>query len=88
MQFSGYLSFSDMLKPGGHLVVLDVMDQSSYTVGDKTFSLLCTTPEQIKRAFLQNGFEIEQFETHDLGDCPKTVRSDCKTIYCVTGKKL
>ena len=63
------------------------MDQSTYTVGDKTFSLLCVTPEEIKESFLQNEFEIEQFETHDLGNCPKTVRSDAKTVYCVVGRK-
>ena len=76
-----------MIKPGGYFVILDVMDQTTYTVGDKTYSLLRVTEDEIKKAFLQNGFKIEQFETHDLGNCPKTVLSDAQTGYCVIGKK-
>lgn len=81
-------NISDMLKPGGHFVILDVMDQTSYTVGDKTYSLLHTTEDEIKNAFQQNGFEIEHFETHDLGNCPKNVLSDAQTSYCVIGKNV
>ena len=63
------------------------MDQTFYTVGNKNFGLLCVTSEEIKGAFLQNGFEIEQFETHKL-ITPKTALCDVETVYCVVGKKL
>ena len=64
------------------------MDQTSYTVDDKKFGLLCVTEDEIKKSILQNGFEIEQFDTHYLGNCPKTVSSDAENVYCVVGKKM
>ena len=76
-----------MLKPGGHFLIIDVMDQTAYEVDGVKFSLLRVSEDEIKGAFLRNGFEIEQFETHKLGDYPKTVLSDAETMYCIVGKK-
>ena len=64
------------------------MDQTCYQVDDVKFSLLRVTEDEIKGAFLQNGFEIEQFETHSLANYPKTDLSDAETVYCVVGKKM
>ena len=86
--FTFHLCFSEMLKPGSHFVIIDVMDQTSYFVDDVKFSLLRVTEDEIKTAFLQNGFEIEQFETHSLANYPKTELSDAKTVYFIVGKKM
>ena len=87
MQFSLNLFSSGLLKPGGHFVILEAMDQTTYTVGDQTFGLLCVTEDEIKTAFLQNGFEIELFETHRLIS-PKTAFCDAESVYCIVGRKL
>ena len=70
------------------MVILDTMDQTTYTAGDKKFGLLCVTEDEIKTAFLQNGFEIEQFEINKLVNYPHTVLSVAETVYCVVGRKL
>lgn len=89
---SGYTgiikNIGEMLKPGGHFVIIDVMDQTSYFVDDVKFSLLRVTEDEIKTAFLQNGFEIEQFESHSLAIYPNTELSDAQTVYFIVGKKM
>ena len=82
------LFFSEILKPGGHFVILDYMDQTWYAVNDEKFSVLRTSEEEIKTAFKECGFEIEQFETHILGVYPEPAPSDAKSLYCIVGKKL
>ena len=80
--------FRAILKPRGHLVILDYLDQTYYIVNDEKFSVLSTTEEEIKTTFKSLGFEIEHFDTHVLGDYPEPAPCDAKTLYCVVGKKL
>ena len=77
-----------MLKPCGHFIICDVMDQTWYAVDDMKFSALRTSEEVIKTAFKECGFEIEQFETHNLGVYPEPAQCDAKSLYCIVGKKL
>ena len=76
-----------MLKPGGHFMICDVMEETWYMVNDEKFSVLCTTEEDIKTAFLKTGFKIEVFDTHDLTVYPNRVNCDAKSLYCIIGKK-
>ena len=77
-----------MLKPGGHLVILDYLDQTWYSVNDEKFSVLRTTEEEIRTSFNSCGLEIEHFATHILGVYPEPAPCDAKSLYCFVGKKL
>ena len=74
-----------MLKPGGHLVVVDVLDETYYQVGDKKFQSLYLTLEELKGAFTDSGFVIERLITEKIR--PKSTICDGNTIYSVVAKK-
>lgn len=80
--------FSKLLKPGGHLVIVDTTDNSWYAVGDMKFRSLSTTDEEIKRAFKESNYEIEQWETYHLGVFPGDAACDAKSMYSIVAKKL
>ena len=78
----------EMLNPGGHFMVCDVMEETWYAVNNEKFSVLGTTQESIETAFLKNGFKIEMFEIQDLTVYPDRVNCDAKSLYYIIGKKL
>lgn len=78
-------SISKMLKPGGHLVVADILDETYYQVGEKKFQSLSLTLEELKGAFKDSGFVIERFNTLD-----HTLRSTVcngNTVYSIVAKQ-
>lgn len=77
-----------MLKPGGHFIVVDVMDQHDYLVQDMKFNLFVTTEQEIKTAFTESGFQIESFGTKSLGVHPEVADCDIVTGYFMIGKRL
>lgn len=82
-------NISNILKPGGHFVVVDLLDETYYCVNDVKFNVLSTTAEEIKTTFKECGFDIELFQTHVVTSYrPESAPCDAKTIYCVVGKKL
>lgn len=78
-----------MLKPGGHFIVVDIMDQVYYVIQNKKFSLFVTTEQDMKTAFTESGFQIENFGTKGLGGYPEA-EVDCEPLtgYFIIGKKL
>lgn len=61
------LCFRDMLKPGGHFIIVDVIDATYYSVNDVQFGVFHTTEQHIKTAFTESGYLIEDFGTKSLG---------------------
>ncbi|XP_075460172.1 nicotinamide N-methyltransferase-like [Ascaphus truei] len=55
-------NFHDLIKPGGHLIVLSVLNSSFYFVGQKCFSSMTLTKEDLELAFKGAGYEIEKLE--------------------------
>ncbi|XP_010626627.1 indolethylamine N-methyltransferase isoform X2 [Fukomys damarensis] len=53
-------NLGSLLKPGGHLVTSITLQISSYMVGKHQFSCLYITKEEVERAILDAGFDIEQ----------------------------
>ena len=81
--------FRDMLKPGGHFVIVDFLDETYYCVNDVKFSVLSTTEEEIKATLNECGFEIEHYQTYTIASPPpEPAPCDAKTLYCVIGKKV
>lgn len=78
----------DLLKPGGHFIIVDTLDPTYYTVNDAKFSLFSTTERDVKAAFTESGYLIEAFGTKSLGVYSEIAQCDAKTVYFIVGKKL
>ncbi|XP_021562012.1 nicotinamide N-methyltransferase isoform X2 [Carlito syrichta] len=55
-------NLSNLLKPGGFLVVVDALKSNYYMVGEQRFSSLPLGQEAVKAAVKEAGYVIEQFE--------------------------
>ncbi|XP_075047249.1 indolethylamine N-methyltransferase-like isoform X2 [Mixophyes fleayi] len=53
-------NFKNLIKPGGHLLVLSVLNSTYYDVGMKRFSALPLTKKDLEMAFKEAGYEIEK----------------------------
>lgn len=80
---SALQNISKLLKPGGHLVVIDAVDQSSYIVGDKTFRCLSSNPEEVQRAYMDSGYLIEYWDSVRT----MLIAEGGNTLYAVKAKK-
>lgn len=79
-------NISKLLKPGGHLVVADILDNKFYAVGDKKFRAFSTTLEELQTAYKESGYVIEQWNSTSFA-FDYTV-CDASTMYTVLAKKL
>ncbi|XP_063799298.1 nicotinamide N-methyltransferase-like isoform X2 [Pseudophryne corroboree] len=80
-------SFYDLLKPGGHLIILSVLNGTFYFVGQKKFSCLSLTREDLERAFKKAGFEIEELKVVPRNDKSRMDITDYDSLYCVHARK-
>ncbi|XP_063799291.1 indolethylamine N-methyltransferase-like [Pseudophryne corroboree] len=53
-------NFQNLIKPGGHLLVLSMLNSKHYYVGDKRFTCLYITKDDLEKAFKDAGYEIER----------------------------
>ncbi|CAJ0940355.1 unnamed protein product [Ranitomeya imitator] len=53
---------SSLLKPGGHLIIMEVLNCSTYLSGGKRFSCLVLTEEFMRSAITETGYEIVDLE--------------------------
>ncbi|XP_075184832.1 nicotinamide N-methyltransferase-like [Anomaloglossus baeobatrachus] len=53
-------NFKDLIKPGGHLLVLSGLNATRYYVGANRFSLLSSNKEDLEKAFKEAGYQIEK----------------------------
>ncbi|XP_075046683.1 indolethylamine N-methyltransferase-like [Mixophyes fleayi] len=53
-------NFKNLIKPGGHLLVLGVLNSTFYYVGKKRFFALPLTKKHLEMAFKEAGYEIEK----------------------------
>ncbi|KAM9299368.1 nicotinamide N-methyltransferase-like [Gastrophryne carolinensis] len=58
----------DLVKPGGHLVILSVLNSKCYYVGDKYFTVLPCTKEGVEKAFKDAGYEIVDMKFSSRND--------------------
>ncbi|XP_075694883.1 nicotinamide N-methyltransferase-like [Rhinoderma darwinii] len=53
-------NFKNLIKPGGHLLILSVMNGTFYHVGEKYFRPLTTRKDDVEMAFIEAGYHIER----------------------------
>ncbi|XP_069804609.1 nicotinamide N-methyltransferase-like isoform X1 [Dendropsophus ebraccatus] len=56
---------SNLLKPGGHLLLIGSLNASYYTVGEEKFHLLTYDEAHVKKALTDVGFTIDHYEVHN-----------------------
>uniref|UniRef100_A0A8C5Q2R9 Nicotinamide N-methyltransferase n=1 Tax=Leptobrachium leishanense TaxID=445787 RepID=A0A8C5Q2R9_9ANUR len=80
-------NLKDLLKPGGHIILLSMLQSTFYYVGDKRFSGLQITKEDIERAFKEGGYEILRLDTEPRQDMSMLSLSDYETLYLLHARK-
>ncbi|KAM5140741.1 uncharacterized protein ACMZJ9_014607 [Mantella aurantiaca] len=55
-------NIKDLIKPGGHLLLLSMLNGHFYSVGDKHFSALPITKEGLEKALKDAGYEIVELK--------------------------
>ncbi|XP_053552532.1 nicotinamide N-methyltransferase-like [Bombina bombina] len=85
--YSALKNLRTLIKPGGHIVLLSVLNATFYYVGNKTFSSLCVTKEDLEKALIETGYQIEKIEvTSQLGQEDKDF-SNYDSHYYVHARK-
>ncbi|XP_075437849.1 indolethylamine N-methyltransferase-like [Ascaphus truei] len=79
--------FHDLIKPGGHLIVLSSLNCSFYFVGQKCFNCMAITKEGLELAFKGAGYEIEKLEVLPREDRSALNISDSDSYYFVHDRK-
>ncbi|XP_075047229.1 indolethylamine N-methyltransferase-like [Mixophyes fleayi] len=55
-------NLKELLKPGGHIILQNVLNCPFYYVGHKKFSCLSLTKQDMEKAFKEAGYEIEEIK--------------------------
>ncbi|KAG8569232.1 hypothetical protein GDO81_014310 [Engystomops pustulosus] len=80
-------NFKDLIKPGGHLLILSVLDATFYYVGKKYFSSMTTRKEELEAAFKEAGYEIEKAVYAPRIDNSRLDLADYKGYYYIHARK-
>ncbi|XP_077106063.1 indolethylamine N-methyltransferase-like [Ranitomeya variabilis] len=80
-------NFSDLIKPGGHLLILSVLDATFYYVGDRYFSSMTTRKEELEEAFREAGYEIEKAVYAPRNEKSRMDICDYKGYYYIHARK-
>ncbi|XP_044134392.1 nicotinamide N-methyltransferase-like [Bufo gargarizans] len=80
-------NFKDLIKPGGHLVILSVLDATFYYVGDKYFSSMTTRKEELEQALKEAGYEIEKAVYTSRKDRSNMDVADYQGFYYIHARK-
>ncbi|XP_045412484.1 nicotinamide N-methyltransferase [Lemur catta] len=75
-----------LLKPGGFLVVADVLKCSHYMIGEQRFSSLAVDREAVEAAVREAGYAIEQFEV--ISQNYSSTLANNEGLFFLVGRKL
>ncbi|KAM8817244.1 nicotinamide N-methyltransferase [Rhynchonycteris naso] len=79
-------NLGSLLKPGGHLVLVDALNSSYYMIGEQRFSSLRLGREAIKAAVTEAGYTIKQFEV--VSQSYSLAMSNNEGLFFLVGQKL
>ncbi|XP_040182004.1 nicotinamide N-methyltransferase-like [Rana temporaria] len=74
-----------LIKPGGHILIQSLLNCSYYCVGQKTFSYLPITKEELEESFKKVGFEILKLKITPFAE--NTDMSNGDSFYFVHARK-
>ncbi|XP_068096904.1 indolethylamine N-methyltransferase-like [Hyperolius riggenbachi] len=77
----------DFIKPGGHIVIQSVLNCRFYYIGQKQFSCLSLTREELERAFKEAGYEIVKVKVAPRLKKLSMDVTDFGSYYYVHGRK-
>ncbi|XP_063799296.1 nicotinamide N-methyltransferase-like isoform X2 [Pseudophryne corroboree] len=77
----------ELLKPGGHIILLNVLNCSFYYVGQKKFSYLSITKEDLERVIKEAGYELEEMKVIPRNDKSGMDLSNHDSFYYVHARK-
>jgi hypothetical protein len=84
-------NITSLLKPGGHIFVAGMLDQTYYNVGKYKFTHVKTSKEDIQRIYSEAGYAIERWQ-----EIPEQYKSpvesnpysDFGSAFVLVGKKV
>ncbi|KAM4016814.1 indolethylamine N-methyltransferase-like isoform 1-T2 [Anomaloglossus baeobatrachus] len=80
-------NFKDLIKPGGHLLILSILDATFYYVGNRYFSSMTTRKEELEEAFKEAGYEIEKAIYAPRNDQSRMDVCDYRGYYYICARK-
>nr|XP_056716363.1 nicotinamide N-methyltransferase-like [Euleptes europaea] len=78
-------NISSLVKPGGHLVLFTILEETFYMVGQRQFSCLYLDQKSVEEAVKEAGFDIKWLEANTFG-CPETLY-DAKGLCVLVARK-
>ncbi|KAM4016818.1 nicotinamide N-methyltransferase-like isoform 1-T3 [Anomaloglossus baeobatrachus] len=80
-------NLKDLVKPGGRLLILSVLNATFYNVGKKYFASMTTKKEELEAAFKEAGYEIEKSVYAPRIDKSKMDVADYGDYYFILARK-
>ncbi|KAM4016821.1 nicotinamide N-methyltransferase-like [Anomaloglossus baeobatrachus] len=80
-------NFKDLIKPGGHLLILSGINATFYNVGEKRFSAMISSKETLEVAFKEAGYQIEKAVYTPRVDKSQKDITDYDTKYFIHARK-
>lgn len=80
-------NFKDLIKPGGHILLLSALNATFYYVGKKYFSSLTTKKDELEMAFKEAGYQIEKAVYKPRIDISRMDLADYDTYYFIHARK-
>ncbi|XP_069598005.1 nicotinamide N-methyltransferase-like [Ranitomeya imitator] len=80
-------NFKDLIKPGGYLLILSVMNATFYNVGKKCFASMTTKKEELEMAFKEAGYQIEKTVYSPRTDKSQLDVADYEAQYFILARK-
>ncbi|XP_073511380.1 indolethylamine N-methyltransferase-like isoform X2 [Phyllobates terribilis] len=79
--------FKELLKPGGHILIQSVLNCTFYHVGEKWFSSLSLTKDDLEKAFTEAGYGTVKIKVTPRSDRSRMDISDYDSLYFVHARK-
>ncbi|KAG8569243.1 hypothetical protein GDO81_014315 [Engystomops pustulosus] len=80
-------NFQDLIKPGGHLLILSTLNATFYVVGKKRFNLMPLTKDELEKAIKDAGYQIEKAVYAPRTDKSKMDIADYEEKFFIHARK-
>ncbi|XP_077106054.1 nicotinamide N-methyltransferase-like isoform X1 [Ranitomeya variabilis] len=81
-------NFKDLIKPGGHIVLISALNATYYHVGKTYFGSMSTKKEELEAAFKEAGYQIEKTVYTPRMDKSMMEVTDYQTNYFILARNI